>query len=192
MSGMTIRLLVVASALCASGCSGDGKAVIHIGASPSGVPTGESGLRALSTYEGIQRSLLIAPGRGVVIDIESLDVGIPLLVDTGSVERLIVYSSAPMASSLSSGSAGRAYLVSRSASNGLGSYCLHLKERVSIVGRDNHRDPSVDLVLRFDEGYNPIGFQGVCPTITIRFKGSANGADRVAPGRARNFGLTIR
>lgn len=192
MPGMTIRVLAITCVLLASGCSDDGKAVIHVDASLPAVPTGESGLRALSTYEDIERSLAIAPGRGVVIDIESRDIGVPLVVDTGSVERLMVYSAEPMATILSSRSAGRAYLVSRSSSNGLGSYCLHLKERVSIVGRDNLRDPSVDLVLRFDEGYSPVGFQGVCPAITIRFNGLANVVGRVAPGRARNIGLTIR
>lgn len=174
------RWLTVVGVLFATGCTGSEEVVIHGAASMSGIPRGVEDLRVIETQDEIERSLAIAPGQGFVIDITSTDIGVPLLVDTGTVDRIVVYSPSPIASSLSDGGAvGAAYLVSRSASGTLGTYCLHLKGRVSIMGEPGGPDNTIDVALDFSEGYNPIGLVGVCPATNVTIEGST-----LVPGRS--------
>ena len=193
MSTLSIRCALAACVLLLAGCSGSETAVVHGAASVPGVPRDRETLRAIESYGDVERSLTFARGQGFVIDIESQRNGVPFLVDTGSVDRLIVHSADPIGSSRSgSGSLGSAYLVSRSASNSLGSYCLYVKERVSIMGEPIRSSDTVDVEVGFGEGYNPVGFVGVCPARTVRLSADARVVRRDPAEGVQPMNLVVR
>lgn len=193
MSTLSIRCALAACVLFAAGCSGGETVVIRGSTSVPGVPRDREALQAIEDYRDVERSLTLARGQGFVIDIESQRNGVPFLVDTAAVDHLIVDTSDPMSGILSAdGSKGRAYLISRSASNALGSYCLCLKERVSIMGELIRSSDTVDVEVSFGEGYNPVGFVGVYPARMVRVRADARVVARDRAVVAQPMHLVVR